>query len=509
VPLVGEPTASDLAEARLVPATCANDPKTIDARIAQMRAEVNAELKRWHEAQPACWHDYRMLAESGTGTGQGFGYGHGRLGRSHRATPPRVRMGGSVARRAESASGTNNQVAGVDEADMVKTDGAYVYLVVNGALRILEAMNPRVLSVTSVPGVARELFVEGDRAVVYSSIGGSGRKPCKYGYDCKFAGDGTSTQITVFDVADREAPKPVRKIELSGSLMASRRIGTAVHTVVADGDDTKPLYQAWPPGMPICGTTEAVVVATYSFAKIARASPADHVLATYVSRAARRTPSRSRARGPAGAGGSAQRGSSTKFSSWSEGLGGAAGAVPPRYPRGHGTVPRSDRCARRHRHARRPPGQIARRRRDARRHGSRRLSPRPRCGVRGARQSYPSPARLAAAQREQLAAWKSDGWRVLGAGEVAAVKLPGYSGVWPAHPNARFFRDGKGVRAFALDGTTTWVSGGLPRTAFSTIQHVTHHATEAAAARAHAATLAHYAHLKELTAAQMEKMSRR
>lgn len=30
---------------------------------------------------------------AGTGTGQGFGSGHGRLGRSHRAKPPRVRMG--------------------------------------------------------------------------------------------------------------------------------------------------------------------------------------------------------------------------------------------------------------------------------------------------------------------------------------------------------------------------------------------------------------------------------
>src|SRR5690606_27704784 len=32
-------------------------------------------------------------ASDGTGTGQGFGTGSGRLGRSHRAAPPRVRMG--------------------------------------------------------------------------------------------------------------------------------------------------------------------------------------------------------------------------------------------------------------------------------------------------------------------------------------------------------------------------------------------------------------------------------
>ena len=37
------------------------------------------------------------------------------------------------------SSGTNNQVAGVDEADFVKNDGQYLYIVANGALRILKA----------------------------------------------------------------------------------------------------------------------------------------------------------------------------------------------------------------------------------------------------------------------------------------------------------------------------------------------------------------------------------
>src|SRR5690606_5095335 len=33
-------------------------------------------------------------------------------------------------------TGTNNQVAGVDEADFVKNDGQYIYLAQNGVLRI-------------------------------------------------------------------------------------------------------------------------------------------------------------------------------------------------------------------------------------------------------------------------------------------------------------------------------------------------------------------------------------
>src|SRR5262249_42479070 len=158
------------------------------------------------------------------------------------------------------------QVVGVDEADIVKTDGRYVYLAANGALRIVEAMNPKVLSVTKIPGSVRDLFIEGDRAVVYASSKAPSN-PCTYGYDCRFAADGTSTRINVIDVKDHANPKIVRKIEFSGSLMTSRRIGTTVHTVVADGDSEQPLYETWPPDLQECGTKESTVRAKFAALK--------------------------------------------------------------------------------------------------------------------------------------------------------------------------------------------------------------------------------------------------
>jgi hypothetical protein len=275
----GEPAGEALAEARLVASSCEDRPEALEARIKQMRAEVNAELKRWHDAQPACWHEYRMqelerlererlggafgvggiglsgIGEGGGGYGEGIGLGSiGTIGRG----------GGSVTVRAAlSASGTNNQIAGVDEADIVKTDGRYLYLAANGALRIVEAMAPKLLSVTRLSGVVRELFVDRDRAVVYASSAAPAH-PCSYGYDCTFAGDGTSTRITVLDISERARPRVVRQLELSGSLMASRRIGNAVHTVVADGDAEEALYETWPPDLPECGTREASVLAKFA-----------------------------------------------------------------------------------------------------------------------------------------------------------------------------------------------------------------------------------------------------
>lgn len=277
--MAGEPTATALRAVRLVPSSCEDHTKLVDARLKKMRAEVAAEFQRWHDAQPACWaEDRRREAErkateaclrgstcglglSGVGEGGGgFGYG---IGLGSIATLGHGAGAGPVPRAATSMSRTNTQVATVDEADIVKTDGRYVYITVNGALRIVEAMNPRVVSVTRLPGVVRELFVEGDRAVVFTSSG-VGSERCKYGYDCTVAGDGTSTTIHVLDVTNRSAPRIVRQLALTGSLIASRRIGTTVHTVVADGDSQTGNYATWPDGLPECGTIESVVAAKFA-----------------------------------------------------------------------------------------------------------------------------------------------------------------------------------------------------------------------------------------------------
>jgi hypothetical protein len=279
----GEPTAKQAGEARLVASSCeAVQAEAASEAVKAMRAAVDASFQSWHDGQPECWAEMREQHESDL---RGFGIGHGRIGDALGAASGNMwgagigaggigtighgAGGGSgtvragAASVARTASGTNNQVAGVDEADMVKTDGAYVYLAANGALRIFEAMKPRVVSVTNIVGNVRELFVDGDRAVVYTSSDNRGRR-CTYGYDCVFAGDGTSTKIVVLDIADRAAPKTVREIDLSGSLIAARRIGRAIHTVVADGDRPKPPYEIWPSDLPMCGTPEATVRAKFA-----------------------------------------------------------------------------------------------------------------------------------------------------------------------------------------------------------------------------------------------------
>jgi len=168
------------------------------------------------------------------------------------ALPAPTAPGNSGADRATSTSMTNNQVAAVDEADFVKNDSKYVYAVLNGALRIIEAWpaaSAREVARVAIEGTPKKLFVLDDRALVYVSVprlapGVNAANPvppgtrfqapgeCTYGYDCELAGDGTATAVLIFDIADRSQPKLLRRLDLSGSLLAARRIGAAVHTVV-------------------------------------------------------------------------------------------------------------------------------------------------------------------------------------------------------------------------------------------------------------------------------------
>jgi uncharacterized secreted protein with C-terminal beta-propeller domain len=150
------------------------------------------------------------------------------------------------------STGTNNQVAGVDEADFVKNDGQYIYLAHGDVFRIVDAWpadQTHEVSKTTLPGKPRKMFVSGDRAVVYVAMSATGNvnpRECTYGYDCDFTGDGTSTKMMVFDITDRTSPRVVRTIDLAGSLIAARRVDDAVHTVVTQGTSPFPRLSSRP-----------------------------------------------------------------------------------------------------------------------------------------------------------------------------------------------------------------------------------------------------------------------
>jgi len=184
------------------------------------------------------------------------------------APPPPSSGGGGPAQ----SSGTNNQVAGVDEADLVKNQDGYLYIVNDGKLRIIDAWPPEqahVVSETPIEGDVRKLFLHGGRALVYSSLGAAlpYQRECTYGYGCSFTGDGRPTKLTVVDVTDVASPRVLREIRMTGSLIAARRIGAAVHTVVADQAPAVADLAYWPEGLDICSNA---LMKAYAFERLRR-----------------------------------------------------------------------------------------------------------------------------------------------------------------------------------------------------------------------------------------------
>ena len=134
--------------------------------------------------------------------------------------------------RAEDYSTTNNQVAGVAEADFIKNDGSHIYMVSGNEFLIMAAWpadSTQVIASVQIEGTPTKLFVADDHAVIYSDVGEG--QTCSWdGYG--YVNLGSELLITVFDITDRALPVLDREVLLTGSYLNSRRIGAAVHTVV-------------------------------------------------------------------------------------------------------------------------------------------------------------------------------------------------------------------------------------------------------------------------------------
>jgi len=140
------------------------------------------------------------------------------------------------AKAAPAHSTTNIQVAGVDEGDIVKTDGEYLYVVSDGNIYILRAYPPeqaKVLSKIALNGTySAEIYVNGDRLVVLGSTYPSPSvRTVAYTEVAPYVYT-EEVSVKVYDISDRALPVLRRTIALSGILSSSRMISDYVYAVV-------------------------------------------------------------------------------------------------------------------------------------------------------------------------------------------------------------------------------------------------------------------------------------
>jgi uncharacterized secreted protein with C-terminal beta-propeller domain len=132
-------------------------------------------------------------------------------------------------------SSTNVQVQGVDEGDIVKTDGEYAYIVSRNQTKVYiidvyPAEDAHIVCVLEFEWAVSELYLNSDKLVVlgtschyYSTRG-------YYWYD--YNSYDPSTYVEVYDIANRENPQISRSVELNGTYVGSRMIGDYLYLIV-------------------------------------------------------------------------------------------------------------------------------------------------------------------------------------------------------------------------------------------------------------------------------------
>jgi len=120
-------------------------------------------------------------------------------------------------------SQTNIQVEGVDEADIVKTDGEYLYIISGQALCIVKAYPPEdaeLLSKITIENTLKQIFVNQEKLVIFSENSTS-IEP--------------ETSVKIYDISDKENPVLENEIIVDGIYFTSRMINQSVYLITRKG----------------------------------------------------------------------------------------------------------------------------------------------------------------------------------------------------------------------------------------------------------------------------------
>lgn len=150
---------------------------------------------------------------------------------------------------------TNAQVDGVDEADIVKTDGNFLYIISNNSLSVVDAGTMKLMSQTELKPSSKDrcaymsdMFLNGNRLVVtgYETEKDSLAPAYDYYVDCIYRTQALNSFSVVFDITERDNIKEIRRVTQDGELEASRMIGTYLYTVTRYSPDCKKESEFYP-----------------------------------------------------------------------------------------------------------------------------------------------------------------------------------------------------------------------------------------------------------------------
>lgn len=141
-------------------------------------------------------------------------------------------------------SGTNIQVEGVDEADIVKTDGEFIYFAKGTEIIIVKAYpvaDAKVVSRINLTNPVQDIYITSDRLIVFTA-----QIPTYYYYEYDASIDNQPRSIlTIIDITDRTTPEELREFNMDGTYFNSRLIDNYLYFIIRNPayitDDEVPL----------------------------------------------------------------------------------------------------------------------------------------------------------------------------------------------------------------------------------------------------------------------------
>lgn len=138
-------------------------------------------------------------------------------------------------------SETNTQVKGVDEADIVKTDGKYIYSVYDKKISIAQANNGTPLNISSIQTESEisDIYIHGNKLVVFScayskvqnneqSNTNSIMSDVAVDY-YRYSPSNLETQVKIYDLSNINSPVLLSELSQSGDYLSSRKIDNVVY----------------------------------------------------------------------------------------------------------------------------------------------------------------------------------------------------------------------------------------------------------------------------------------
>jgi inhibitor of cysteine peptidase len=156
---------------------------------------------------------------------------------------------GDTAAKSEEYSKTNTQVQGVDEADIIKTDGEYIYMIKNNSIQVIKAFPAEQMAVESqiqLEAKPREIYIDAGRLIVINDNQRYGLQPLRlpeYTTMAKrisyYPGE---TSIEIYNTLDKSHPVLADEYVLGGSYVSSRKIDNKVYVITSEH-----IYQPYEP----------------------------------------------------------------------------------------------------------------------------------------------------------------------------------------------------------------------------------------------------------------------